>query len=129
LFRDGPDQGNLHANVRTFKKLKKTKKRRITKSPVTPTHNVIERSNFDAVASLAKRIFSLIAIVHKTVQIRGMCTFTHSLTHKTHLVISHNAQNEESQKENDLAAVLDVHEVASFVLWQDFVSVLFGQRV
>ena len=32
--RDGPDQGRVHANVKT----KKGKKRRITEFAVTPTH-------------------------------------------------------------------------------------------
>ena len=37
----------------------KKKKRRITESSVTLTHNAIEHSNWNTVASLAKRIFSL----------------------------------------------------------------------
>ena len=62
----------VHANMRTKKKQKKsdssngianvkhqenTKKRRTTKSAVTPTHNVFRRSKLDTVASLARRIF------------------------------------------------------------------------
>ena len=63
---------HVHANMRTKKKQKKsdssngianvkhqenTKKRRTTKSAVTPTHNVFRRSKLDTVASLARRIF------------------------------------------------------------------------
>ena len=52
LFRDGPDQGHVHANEN-----KKTKKRRSTKSTVTPTYGGFRRDDLDTVAGSARRIF------------------------------------------------------------------------
>ena len=56
LFRDGPDQG--HGHVCQCGNLKKnTKKRQITKSTTTPTHNAFRQSEFHTVARSARRIF------------------------------------------------------------------------
>ena len=59
LFRDC----SKHAKCTQVRTQKNLKKRRITKSTVTPTHNFIEHSKLDTVASSARRIFSPKAIL------------------------------------------------------------------
>ena len=54
FFKDGPDQGHAHANVKTKKAIPK---KAITESTVTPTYGGLRRSKLDAVASSTRSIF------------------------------------------------------------------------
>ena len=53
---------------------KKVKKRRVTKSTVTPTHNAFRHSELDTVADSARRIILLKAIVQGRSRSGVMCT-------------------------------------------------------